>query len=88
MGKHCGSSNGGLWLVLLHSHYTVNKAKYAIIRSLERELPRQPFTEESELIGFDSDRLIFPGLANNQHWGVVGVVIARAVTAFGFSYWW
>ena len=83
-----GVAMGVLWLILLHSHYTVNKAKYAIIRSLERELPRQPFTEESELIGIDSDRLIFPGLANIQHWGVVGVVIAHAVIALGFSYWW
>ena len=79
-----------LWLVLLDSHSKINEVKYDIIRSLESELPCQPFDKEAEISGIDTGRRIYPSLAYMQymvavivlavHFGIAVVYVALWLT--------
>ena len=79
-----------LWLVLLDSHSKINEVKYDIIRSLESNLPCQPFDKEAERSGIDSGRRIYPSLAYMQytvavvvlavHFGIAVVYVALWLT--------
>jgi len=46
----------GLWIVLLDLHGRINAAKCKIIQELEADLPFQPITAETKLIGIGSRR--------------------------------
>ena len=64
-----------LWLALLDAHSKINRVKYDIIRSLESELPCQPFEEEAKKSGIGTGRRAYQPLTYMQH------VTARIVFA-------
>lgn len=72
-----------LWIGLLDAHGKINGVKYDIIRSLESELPCQPFDEEAKRSGIDAGRRKYRPLAQMQYaaaWIVFGVHLLIALT--------
>ena len=62
-----------LWLGLLDAHSKINGVKYDIIRSLESELPSQPFDEEAKYSGIDAGRRTYRPLTKMQY-AAAGIV--------------
>ena len=62
-----GVAVSALWLGLLDAHGKINGVKYDIIRSMESELPCQPFDEEAKRSGIDAGRRKYRPLAQMQY---------------------
>ncbi len=62
-----GVAVSALWLSLLNAHGKINGVKYDIIRSMESELPCQPFDEEAKRSGIDAGRRKYRPLAQMQY---------------------
>ena len=83
-----GMSVSYLWLALLDAHSKINRVKYDIIRSLESDLPCQPFDREAKDSGIDSRRRLYPPLATMQYSVALGAFFVHISIAIVYLALW
>lgn len=77
-----------LWLGLLDAHFKINDVKFSIIRSMEAELPYQPFDDEAKRSGIDTRRRMYPPLTKLQYRAAWVILFVHLITAVWYLCLW